>query len=170
MGQYYSVFWKSTTKQPATVRLDYRQGSTGSQVLSKELFIAKPKRSNVTKFEVTGDGLIRDCNFETRGAGAEERTCWNIEVDRRRFADFDPDRFAREEHKQHSFLWAPFGGGAHKCIGLHFADMLFKCALAKILASYRIRFVKADQFPGRIQHFPFAKPMDNLPLVLEPLA
>ena len=24
---------------------------------------------------------------------------------------FDPDRFAREEHKQHSFLWAPFGGG-----------------------------------------------------------
>ena len=34
---------------------------------------------------------------------------------------FDPDRFARQEHKQHSFLWAPFGGGAHKCIGLHFA-------------------------------------------------
>ena len=55
MGQYYSVFWKSTTKQSVTVRLDYRQGGTGSQVLSKELFIAKPKRSNVTKFEVTGD-------------------------------------------------------------------------------------------------------------------
>jgi cytochrome P450 len=83
---------------------------------------------------------------------------------------FDPDRFAREEHKQHSFLWAPFGGGAHKCIGLHFADMLFKCALAKILLSYRIRFAKPDQYPGRIQHFPFAKPVDNLPLVLEPLA
>ena len=55
MGQYYSVFWKSATKQSVTVRLDYRQGITGSQVLSKELFIAKPKRSNVTKFEVTGD-------------------------------------------------------------------------------------------------------------------
>ena len=84
--------------------------------------------------------------------------------------EFDPDRFAREEHKQHSFLWAPFGGGAHKCIGLHFADMLFKCALSKILLSYRIRFAKPDQYPGRIQHFPFAKPMDNLPLVLEPAA
>ena len=83
---------------------------------------------------------------------------------------FDPDRFAREEHKQHSFLWAPFGGGAHKCIGLHFADMLFKCALAKILSTYRLRFVKPDQYPGRIQHFPFAKPMDNLPLVLEPVS
>jgi cytochrome P450 len=80
---------------------------------------------------------------------------------------FDPDRFAREEHKQHSFLWAPFGGGAHKCIGLHFADMLFKCTMAQLLLNYRIRFAKADQFPSRIQHFPFAKPMDNLPLVLE---
>lgn len=82
--------------------------------------------------------------------------------------EFDPDRFARGEHKQHSFLWAPFGGGAHKCIGLHFADMLFKCALSKILLSYRISFAKPDQYPGRIQHFPFAKPMDNLPLVLKP--
>lgn len=82
---------------------------------------------------------------------------------------FDPDRFAREEHKQHSFLWAPFGGGAHKCIGLHFADMLFKAALSRLLLSYRVSFAKEGQFPGRIQHFPFAKPMDNLPLKLEPL-
>jgi cytochrome P450 len=82
---------------------------------------------------------------------------------------FDPDRFAREEHKQHSFLWAPFGGGAHKCIGLHFADMLFKCTLAELLQRYRIRFARPGQYPSKIQHFPFAKPMDDLPLVLEPL-
>ncbi|MEP5764775.1 MAG: cytochrome P450 [Halieaceae bacterium] len=82
---------------------------------------------------------------------------------------FDPDRFVREEHKQHSFLWAPFGGGAHKCIGLHFADMLYKCVLSQILLRYRFRYASAEQFPGKIQHFPFAKPMDNLPLVLEPL-
>lgn len=82
---------------------------------------------------------------------------------------FDPDRFAREEHKQHSFLWAPFGGGAHKCIGLHFADMLFKCTLSRMLLKYRFRFAKPGQYPSRIQHFPFAKPMDNLPLVLEPV-
>ncbi len=80
---------------------------------------------------------------------------------------YDPDRFAREEHKQHSFLWAPFGGGAHKCIGLHFADMLYKCALAGILRRYRFTYAKPGQFEGSIQHFPFAKPMDNLPLVLE---
>jgi len=82
---------------------------------------------------------------------------------------FDPDRFTREEHKQHSFLWAPFGGGAHKCIGLHFADMLFKATLSRMLLTYRISFAKADQYPSRMQHFPFSKPMDNLPLKLEPV-
>ena len=82
---------------------------------------------------------------------------------------FDPDRFGREEHKQHPFLWAPFGGGAHKCIGLHFADMLFKCALSHLLMNYRFRFASPDQYPGKTQYFPFAKPMDNLPLELEPL-
>ena len=82
---------------------------------------------------------------------------------------FDPDRFARQEHKQHSFLWAPFGGGAHKCIGLHFADMLFKTALSQLLLRYRISFNKPEQYTGRMQYFPFAKPMDNLPLKLTPL-
>lgn len=84
---------------------------------------------------------------------------------------FDPDRFApgREEHKRHPFQWAPFGGGAHKCIGLHFADMLFKCVLTHVLTRYRLRCASADQYPGKIQHFPFAKPTDNLPLILERL-
>ena len=62
-----------------------------------------------------------------------------------------------------------FGGGAHKCIGMHFADMLYKCVLAETLKNYRFTFAKADQYPSKIQHFPFAKPMDDLPLVLEPL-
>jgi len=32
---------------------------------------------------------------------------------------FDPERFAepRSEHKKHRYAFAPFGGGAHKCIG-----------------------------------------------------
>ena len=83
---------------------------------------------------------------------------------------FDPDRFARGEHKQHNFQWAPFGGGAHKCIGLHFADMLFKCVLSRLLLKYRFSYCDAGQSGGRIQHFPFAKPVDNLPLRLERLS
>ena len=54
-GYYFSVFWKTATRQSATVRLEYRQGASGSHVLSKELFIADPKRNNVTKFKIVGD-------------------------------------------------------------------------------------------------------------------
>jgi cytochrome P450 len=83
--------------------------------------------------------------------------------------DFDPDRFARNEHKKHPFQWSPFGGGAHKCIGLHFADMLFKCVLANLLLNNHISFKPDYKYPANVQHFPFAKPMDNLPLILKPL-
>jgi cytochrome P450 len=79
---------------------------------------------------------------------------------------FDPDRFNRAEHKQHNFLWTPFGGGAHKCIGMHFANMLFKCTLGAILQRYRFEFASTSQYPGRLQHFPFARPLDKLPLRL----
>jgi cytochrome P450 len=81
---------------------------------------------------------------------------------------FDPMRFSetRREHKQHKFLWAPFGGGGHKCIGLHFADMLFKCLLFNVLKNHRVQFADEAQAAGKIQYVPFTRPKDNLPLVL----
>lgn len=84
---------------------------------------------------------------------------------------FDPMRFSeeRQEHKQHPFLWAPFGGGAHKCIGLHFADMLFKCVLFHTLKSFRFNFANENQANGKIQQLPFPKPKDDLPLILAKL-
>jgi len=60
LGNYYTIFWKSETKSPATVRLDYRQGRTGLKVHTREVAVAEPKRSNVTKFEVTGGDYQRD--------------------------------------------------------------------------------------------------------------
>jgi len=80
---------------------------------------------------------------------------------------FDPMRFAegRQEHKQHAYLWAPFGGGAHKCIGLHFADMLFKSVLFQTVKKYRINFVDEKQRHDKIQYIPFPKPKNDLPLV-----
>ena len=84
---------------------------------------------------------------------------------------FDPERFgsARQEHKQHPYLWVPFGGGAHKCIGLHFADMLFKCVMTEMLRRFRFSLPVNYPDPPSIVHFPFAKLTDDLPLVLEPL-
>lgn len=71
---------------------------------------------------------------------------------------FDPDRFApgREEHKQHSHLFVPFGGGAHLCIGNHVAEVMVKAIVARLLATRR---VTADPRAGVvISPVPIPKP------------
>jgi cytochrome P450 len=54
---------------------------------------------------------------------------------------FDPYRFSveRAEHKQHPYLFVPFSGGVHKCIGLHFAEMEIKMILFYLLKNFRIK-------------------------------
>ncbi|NMN95939.1 cytochrome P450 [Antrihabitans stalactiti] len=53
--------------------------------------------------------------------------------------EFDPERFAehRREDKVHRFAWSPFGGGAHKCIGLYFGGMTVKAIMHQMLLHYR---------------------------------
>ncbi|HMZ16187.1 MAG TPA: cytochrome P450, partial [Mycobacterium sp.] len=48
---------------------------------------------------------------------------------------FDPDRFAepRAEHKRHRYAFAPFGGGAHKCIGMVFGQLEIKTIMHRLL-------------------------------------
>ena len=80
---------------------------------------------------------------------------------------FDPLRFAppREEHKAHSFAWFPFGGGAHKCIGLHFAEMLVKVTLFELLRSSSVESTRElVSIDGGFEWVPFPKPRNNLPL------
>jgi cytochrome P450 len=72
----------------------------------------------------------------------------------------------RQEHKQHPFLWTPFGGGAHKCIGLHFADMLFKCVLFQVVKNFTVDFTHAGQSQDKVQYLPFPKPKNDLPVIL----
>jgi cytochrome P450 len=81
---------------------------------------------------------------------------------------FDPTRFSEEvsEHRKHNFMWVPFGGGAHKCIGMHFARMLFLLTFRELIGKYQIEFAKEDYFPAKLQHFPFTRPLDNLPIRL----
>ncbi|MEH6586313.1 MAG: cytochrome P450 [Halioglobus sp.] len=77
--------------------------------------------------------------------------------------EFDPLRFApgREEHKRHSFAWSPFGGGAHKCIGLHFAEMLVKVTLFELLRNADFEFTAPA---SEYTYLPFPKPVNNLPM------
>lgn len=82
---------------------------------------------------------------------------------------FDPERFApaRGEDRQHPFLWVPFGGGAHKCIGLHFGQMEIKTVLHQMLLRFRWS-VPADYVMEQdFTSLPI--PKDRLPVRLERL-
>ena len=47
---------------------------------------------------------------------------------------FDPLRFSPEGAKgRHKYAYVPFGGGAHMCLGLHFAVMQIKILMWHIL-------------------------------------
>ena len=78
---------------------------------------------------------------------------------------FDPDRFSpeRAEHKRHSFCYHPFGGGAHKCIGLHFASMLTKVFMFQFVQAYD--YETPAGFKPKLEWIPLPKPA-SLPLTL----
>ena len=80
---------------------------------------------------------------------------------------FDPERFARGEHKQHPFLFHPFGGGAHKCIGMHFAQMVFSIFMFHAITRHEIKL--RPGYDPDWQYMPMPKPKDNLPLCLVPV-
>lgn len=76
---------------------------------------------------------------------------------------FDPLRFTPEASKgRHKYAWVPFGGGAHMCLGLHFATMQMRILMALVLRRYRIEL---DEGAGREwQAWPIPRPKDGLPL------
>jgi len=84
---------------------------------------------------------------------------------------FDPDRFSpeRAEHTKHTHLYYPFGGGAHVCIGLHFARIQVKAVMNELLGRYRIVNPRRAQRPRSFASVPMAYPRDGLPVVLERL-
>jgi cytochrome P450 len=79
---------------------------------------------------------------------------------------FDPERFApgRAEDKQHFFQYIPFGGGAHKCLGMHFAEVQSKLFLHHFLRHYEVSVE-----PGYAESrsvVPLSLPTDGLPVTL----
>lgn len=81
---------------------------------------------------------------------------------------YDPTRFTPEAIKgRHKYAWVPFGGGAHMCLGLHFAYMQAKTFFFQLLRDYRVSV--ADGYEGDFQMFPMPKPKDGLPIRLERL-
>ncbi len=83
---------------------------------------------------------------------------------------FDPERFnaSRAEHRRHPYAWAPFGGGAHMCMGLHFAEMQVKAVMLPLLRSWN--WTVPERYVPNYAYAPIAKPRDGLPIRLEAVA
>lgn len=82
---------------------------------------------------------------------------------------FDPLRFSdeRAEHKRHQYSWIPFSGGAHMCIGLHFANMQIKLVMFEMLKRFQWSVPPGYLMP--VQQSPISKPRDDLPITLNAL-
>ncbi|WP_067863865.1 cytochrome P450 [Nocardia shimofusensis] len=82
--------------------------------------------------------------------------------------EFDPERFAddRREDKIHRYAWSPFGGGAHKCIGLHFGGMTVKSIMHRMLLQYEWSVPENYEVPLAWGTGP--TPEDGLPINLRP--
>ncbi|NLU61821.1 cytochrome P450 [Rhodococcus sp. HNM0563] len=79
---------------------------------------------------------------------------------------FDPGRFSpeRREDRVHKYAWSPFGGGAHRCLGMHFSGAEIKTVLHHLLLRYRWH-VPADYVaPMNFTSLPF--PNDGQPIDL----
>ncbi len=76
-------------------------------------------------------------------------------------------RFTDEAQRgRHRFAYVPFGGGAHMCLGLHFAYMQAKCFARHFLQNLNVALQ-----PGTTpdwQMWPIPKPRDGLRVVIKP--
>jgi len=81
---------------------------------------------------------------------------------------FDPMRFTPDKVKaRHKYAWVPFGGGAHMCLGLHFAYMQVKILMAQLLPRYSIEI--AEGYDPAWQAWPIPKPKDGLKVTFKSL-
>jgi cytochrome P450 len=80
---------------------------------------------------------------------------------------FDPDRFLPERLTEvHRFAWCPFGGGVHKCLGMHFALAEIKAVIVQLLRSFELSVPIGYEIPMDYSALPV--PKDGLPVTLTP--
>jgi cytochrome P450 len=83
-------------------------------------------------------------------------------------AMFEPMRFTDDaQRSRHRFAFIPFGGGAHMCIGLHFAYMQAKCFARHFLQNLEVS--RDEGYAPDWQMWPIPKPRDGLRVTLRPV-
>jgi cytochrome P450 len=81
---------------------------------------------------------------------------------------FDPERFTEPaQAARHRYAFLPFGGGAHMCLGLHFAYMQAKCFVRHLLQSVAVSV--APGYAAAWRMWPIPQPKDGLPLIVTPI-
>ena len=80
---------------------------------------------------------------------------------------FDPERFSesRAEDRRVPFSYVPFGGGAHHCLGMFFAENQAKLVAHHLLRRFRLSVEPGYRAPYR--QVPIQAPTDGLPLRIE---
>jgi cytochrome P450 len=81
---------------------------------------------------------------------------------------FDPTRFSKEaERNRHRYAWIPYGGGAHMCLGLHFAYMQAKTFARHFLQNLEVSL--PSLYRPQWQMWPIPKPRDGLKVIVKPV-
>ncbi len=79
---------------------------------------------------------------------------------------FDPERFsdARREDRSHRLAFMPFGAGAHKCIGMHFATTVVKVVIHHLIRDHRIEMRPGYALEWDVTALP--APTDGFPVLV----
>ncbi|MDF2826194.1 MAG: cytochrome [Mycobacterium sp.] len=118
-------------------------------------------RQAITDTEICGHFIPRHSQIAINVYASMRLPDWWPDPD-----TFDPDRFTRADHDAVSrYVFAPFGGGAHKCIGRQFADMTVKSVMHQLLRRFVWSTPAGYEVPLTWGTGP--TPADRLPIHLE---
>ena len=81
---------------------------------------------------------------------------------------FDPMRFAPEaQANRPRFAFIPFGGGAHMCLGSHYAMMQARCFAVRLLQNLSVSIDPDCRSAWKM--WPIPRPTDGLRVTLRPV-
>jgi cytochrome P450 len=165
----------TTTSALATVVMalgeqpDWQQRATdedGADILREALRLYPPlptiARMATRELQIEGCRIPAGTRLIVAPLFVQRDPRWWTDPDR-----FDPGRFgpARAEHRSHPAAWTPFGGGAHMCVGMNFAEMQVQAVLRALRE--RARWTVAPGFRNDYAYLPIGRPRGGLPVHFE---
>ncbi len=139
------------------------------QVLKEVMRIIPPVgggfRKAIQSFELNGYRIPKDWGVQYQIAQTHKDSEIYPESE-----VFDPDRFApqRQEDKQKTFSYIPFGGGLRECLGKEFARLEMRLFAAKLLQNYEWELLPEQNLD--LVTIPSPRPRDGLRISFRPLS